>query len=219
MARERRDFNRISGIKDPALVVIATEGEKTEQQYFEGVKTKCIENASKIKLEILPPRLKGNSAPKQVLEQLNQYKKKYGLNSHDELCMVIDRDKQSWSEAELSTIAQQCAQKQFLLALSNPAFEIWLLLHLKDINDYSPEEKTTLLENKSQSLKNELKTLLPCFNPNKLKIDQFWDFIPTAIERAQTLDVVPQDRWPNTLGTRIYLVMKKIIATVDLIIE
>ncbi len=31
MSRERRNFNRLSGIKDPSLIVIACEGEKTEQ--------------------------------------------------------------------------------------------------------------------------------------------------------------------------------------------
>lgn len=215
MARERRDFNRISGILDPSLIVIATEGEKTEQQYFAALKNKCGEFASKIQIEILPPRLAGNSSPKQVLEQLNQYKKEYGLNSHDELCMVIDRDKQSWTEAELATVAQQCAQKQFLLALSNPAFEFWLILHLKDLNAYSEEEKAELLKNKNQYLKKELKVLLTSFNPSKLDFDDFWHHINLAIQRADALDTLPQDRWPNELGSRVYLLVRKIMLTID----
>ncbi len=214
MARERRDFNRISGIRDPSLIVIATEGEKTEQQYFAGLKQTCT-NSSKIQLEILPPRLAGNSSPKHVLDQLSQYKNEYGLNKYDELCMVIDRDKQSWTEAELSTVAQKCAQKQFLLALSNPAFEFWLLLHIKDIDTYTDEEKIQLLENKNQYLKKEIKALLAGFNPSNLKFDQFWQHIPLAIQRAEALDTLPQDRWPNELGSRVYLLMKKIMLAID----
>ncbi len=34
MPRERREFDRRSGVKDPSLIVIACEGEKTEQQYI-----------------------------------------------------------------------------------------------------------------------------------------------------------------------------------------
>lgn len=41
MGRERSHFSRISGVKDPSLIVIATEGQKDEQQYFEAVRTKC----------------------------------------------------------------------------------------------------------------------------------------------------------------------------------
>jgi len=215
MARERRDFNRITGIRDPSLIVIATEGEKTEQQYFEGLKQKCADNSSKIKLEILEPRIQGNSSPKYVLEQLNEYKKAYGLNVNDELCMLIDRDKQSWTEAELSTVAKQCAQKQYLLALSNPAFELWLLLHLKDLDTYSVEDKVKLLENKNKHLKKELRNLLGEFNPSNLKFDDFWNDTHLAIQRAERLDTVPQDRWPNELGSRVYLLIKKVILTIE----
>lgn len=215
MPREKRDYVRISGIRDPSLIVIATEGEKTEQQYFAGVQSKCKEAASKIKLKILEPRDNGKSAPKYVLEQLSQYKKEYGLNSHDELCMVIDRDKQSWTEAELATVAQQCAQKQYLLALSNPAFEIWLIMHLKDINTYSDTEKVRLLENKDQYLKKELRTLLGEFNPSKLDFEDFWSHMSIAIQQAKILDTVQQDRWPNELGSRVYLLMKKIMLTIE----
>mgnify|MGYP000105363132 CR=1 FL=1 len=215
MARERRDFDRISGVKDPSLIVIATEGEKTEQQYFIDVQNQCINNASKIKLEILQARPLGHSSPKHVLAQLNQYKKNYGLNANDELCMVIDRDQQSWTAAELSKVAQQCAQKQYLLALSNPAFELWLILHLKDLDSYSADEKIKLLANKDQYLKKELKTLLTGFNPSKLDINDFWNTINLAIQRAEILDTEPLERWPNALGSRVYLVMKKIMLTIQ----
>jgi len=217
MARERRDFNRISGIRDPSLIVIATEGEKTERQYFEGLQNKCEEAASRIKFKILDPseRGAGKSAAKYVLGQLDQYKKEFNLKPYDELCMVIDRDKQSLKEPELSKIAKQCDQKKYLLALSNPAFELWLILHLKGLNSYSATEKVKLLENKDKYLKKELKQLLLGFNPSKLNFDDFWGYIHLAIERAEALDTLPQDRWPNELGSRVYVLMKKIMLTIE----
>ncbi len=48
MVRERRDFNRLSGIRDPSLIVIATEGEQTEQQLFCRTKGKCVNNSSRV---------------------------------------------------------------------------------------------------------------------------------------------------------------------------
>lgn len=224
MGRERRSFHRISGIKNPSLIVIATEGEKTEQQYFSAVGVKCEAISSRLKIEVIPPdeheRVPGDSAPKHVLAQLSGYKKKYGLNAHDDLCMVIDRDAQSWTEAELSFVAAECTKKQFLLALSNPCFELWLLVHLININEYSDDEKSQLLENKRKAgrknyLKAEVKRLVPEFNPSNLDIEHFWEHTNLAIERAEALDIAPLDRWPNSLGSRVYLLMKKIIAAMN----
>jgi hypothetical protein len=75
MPRQRRDFTRISGIKDPSLIVIASEGAATELQYFAALKSVCESVSSKIHLKVLPPRKSEHSAPKFVLAQLNEYKK------------------------------------------------------------------------------------------------------------------------------------------------
>ena len=60
---------------------------------------------------------------------------------NDELCLVIDRDKQSWTEATISEVAQFCHAKQYILALSNPCFELWLLIHHYDVMLLSEDEK------------------------------------------------------------------------------
>lgn len=226
MGRERQAFNRISGIKDPSLIVIATEGRKTEQQYFEAVRTKCESLGSRLKVEVIPPdehdRDPTHSSPKHVLDQLSSYKKQYGLNSHDELCMAIDRDKQSWTEAELSWVAAECSKKQFLLALSNPCFEIWLLLHLVDISTFSDDQKRRLLENRREGsrdsyIKLELSRMLEKAVISDLDIEDYWENTSLAIERAEELDVAPSERWPNDLGSRIYLLMKKIMVSIQLV--
>lgn len=223
MGRERKGFNRISGVKDPSLIVIATEGQKDEQQYFEAVREKCESLGSRLKIEVIPPdghdRHPSHSSPRHVLEQLSSYKKTYGLNTHDELCMAIDRDKQSWTEAELSWVAAECAKKQFLLALSNPSFEIWLLLHRVDTTDYNEAQKISLLENRRVAsrgsyIKVELSNLLAKSVSADLDIEDYWDQTLLAIQRAEVLDVEPSERWPNNLGSRVYLLMKKVLESI-----
>ncbi|WP_321275953.1 RloB family protein [Thiomicrorhabdus indica] len=209
MPRVKRDFNRISGVRDPSLIVIAFEGEVTELRYFEGVKDKLDEIESKLKIEPLPAR-KNLSSPKHVLEQMNAYRKKYGIGKDDELCLVIDRDKQSWEESEIALVAQECAQKEYLLALSNPCFELWLLLHHQDVATQSEELKQRILENRSQFIKSHLSTVMGGFNTANMNIDRFWAQTELAIERARILDVDPSDRWPNGLATRVYLIMEKV---------
>ena len=138
MARERRDFIRPANKRDATLYIIATEGEKTEPKYFNALVSKEYFYNTKIHIEILTMDY-GNS-PRQVINRLNTFKKKYNLNKSDELWLVIDRDYQSWNESEISEIAQQCLQKGYFLGLSNPCFELWLLLHLEDISSYSKTE-------------------------------------------------------------------------------
>lgn len=223
MGRERKGFDRISGVKDPSLIVVATEGRDDEQKYFNAVRLKCHAIGSRLQLEVIPTnehdRDPSHSSPKYVLDQLSSYKKKYGLNTHDELCMAIDRDKQSWTEAELSWVAAECSRKQFLLALSNPCFEIWLLLHLVDIDDYSEEQKANLLDNfrdgRYPYIKRELARVLSKAVSADLDIDDYWDNTSLAISRAATLDIAPAERWPNNLGSRVYLLMDKIMTSLD----
>ncbi|AMO56184.1 hypothetical protein GZ77_05065 [Endozoicomonas montiporae] len=211
MPRERRSFKRITGVRDPSLIVIACEGAATEPVYFEGVESQCKAIGSRLKLKILPPR-KGNlSAPKHVLEQMDSYKKEFGLNTGDELCLVIDRDPQSWTEQAISDIARDCDSKQYLLALSNPAFDLWLLLHHVDVDDHPAEERATLFQNRNSALKNKLREKITGYRSSSPDIDDFWPYTELAIARAQALDTVPGTRWPNTLGTRVYLILQKIL--------
>ncbi|MEI7188393.1 RloB family protein [Dickeya dianthicola] len=211
MPRERRKFDRISGVKNPSLIVIACEGEKTEQQYFSSISERCNELGSRLQLKILEPRQEGYSAPKYVLDQMDKYRKDFGINKHDELCLVIDRDEQAWAEAAISEVAQHCHAKQYVLALSNPCFELWLLIHYCDISTIDDQEKNSILRNKNGFMKKKIREVIGEYNSSSINIDHFWDLTRTAIDRAKNLDINPSERWPNEIGSRVYIIMEKII--------
>ena len=210
MPRQRKSFDRISGIKEPSLIVVAAEGEAAEQRYFLGIVDKLEEQGTQLKLLVLPPREGGHSAPKHVLKQLSDYETNFGLGEDDDLCLVIDRDRQSWTEEQIAWVAQECANKQYLLALSNPCFELWLLLHHVDVNSLSEKQKQEIYENKNDHLKKEVSRVKGGYKSSRLKLEDFWDFTDIAIARAKALDTEPQYRWPNTVGTRVYLIIEKI---------
>ena len=218
MPRSRRDFDRISGVRDPSLIVIATEGELTEQSYFLSLKDKLdrldSEGSHRLKLEVLDAsvndetRQKGCSSPSAVLRQMDCYYKEFGLGQYDELCIVIDRDKQTWTEKELANVAKECASKGYFLALSNPSFEIWLLLHFESLTELSEEIKNQVVENKRGYLKQRLREF--GINASRLNLNDLWPNTQIAIQRARAMDIEPKDRWPNDIGTRVYLVVEKI---------
>lgn len=215
MTTRSRRFDRISGVRNPDLIVIACEGEVTEQRYFNQVVEQCGVLGSQLKIEVLPKREGHQSSPKAVLAQMDAYRKEYGIKPSDDLCLVIDRDKQSWGDDAMAEVAKACGQKGYLLAVSNPCFELWLILHYDDLSQRSIDEQATLLANKNNLLKQQIGKLSHGVLPPFLPVEVFVRLTQQAIEHAQRLDQSPHERWPNGLATRVYLIMQKIMNSIQ----
>ena len=207
----KRDFNRKrkSGFRDSRLLVIATEGEKTEKRYFENFVTPA---SSRVNIEIIP-NIDSQSSPLKVIRLLDEFRAKYRLKIDDELWLVIDVDR--WGEEKLSDVARLSSQKDYYLAVSNPCFEFWLLLHKVNIDQYSETRCQELLENRRVSsnrnqLQQELLNLCGEYNGANLRTEDFIPYIDNAILRAESLDNPSVGRWPSGLGSRVYLLAKSI---------
>jgi len=206
---------RISGILSPKLIIIASEGTNTERIYFEDMASPHYYRNPKVHVEVLE-RTDTASSPAHILSFLDSFKHKYrlSLDKDDELWLVIDRD--GWTLRELSSVASLCGQKCYFLALSNPCFEFWLLLHIKSYDDYSPVEQDSIAKNirirstKRTFLETQLLKLLGSYNKDNPDTSKFLPFIDAAISRARALDTNPNHRWPNNVGTRLYLLAQSI---------
>lgn len=215
MPRERREFRRPSFVRSvQRLFVIATEGVKTEVKYFEQFKSEAYYNNQSIFIEVLK-RLSTDSSPQFVIKQLNNFSKEFNLREDDELWMLIDRDRQSWSTHQIADVARLCIQKGYGFALSNPCFELWLLLHRKDINEYSQEEKEQLLLNRKVGYRTrielELISICGSYNKSNLDVEHYLPHVNSAIERAEGLVLNVNERWPNYLGSHVYKLVKKLL--------
>ena len=215
MMRIKRNFLRLESNRDAKLIVIATEGRQTEKIYFEGL-SNFLKNP-KVHVEIIE-KLDDNSSPDEVLRKLNEFNLEYNLDENDELWMVIDRDYQSWEPQMIKLVAQSCYQKKgFYLALSNPAFELWLILHFIDCSMLTHDEKEKLFENKKiakKSSKTYSKKLLSDtiggFSEASYDPSQFLANYNIAIKNAIKLDKQPRTRWPDCLATRVYKLVQSI---------
>lgn len=206
-----KSFKRIENVRSGKLFVIATEGKDTERIYFEALKNKI--QMSRIKLEILSSE-DNKSAPNKVYDRLTDYQNKYGIEDDDQLWIVIDKDR--WTEKMISDIACECHKKKsFNMGLSNPCFELWLLLHYKDLSECSPSEKKAIKENKkirgTPLLKRKMRSVLGSYSESSYDADSMLANVKEAIEHATRLDINKKQRWPQNIGTRVYKLVSNIL--------
>ena len=126
--RKRRPLDRtLNPVRDADLIVIASEDEYAVKQYF------AFFRSHRIQFIVLPTE-DGRGAPTHVLPRLDEFRLKHGIEVGDVLGLVTDCD--HWVGPNhihnLRHVLQQCRQKGIEVALSNPCFELWLLLHFAE---------------------------------------------------------------------------------------
>lgn len=213
MPREREEFFRESNTTErEKIFVLAFEGNLTEEKYFSEFKNSNKFNDELIYLHLLKRSSDDtNSAPNHVFSKLKkEAKDEFNFKKGDELWMIIDTDR--WKS--IPKIIEACNDSEnMFVAVSNPCFEFWLLLHIKDIQEYSEEELELLLKNKKTGNRNYVETkivgILGSYNKANLKTDDFLPHIDTAVLRAKNLDQ-PQEEYPTKLGSHIYKLIEKL---------
>ncbi len=177
------------------LFVLALEGTRTEPQYFEVVVSKSSHSAIKI--------FGGNrSDPKSLLKSMKRYLSNSPIGEFDEAWIVIDRD--NWTDAQISEIFRwTLSDSAYSLALSNPKFEFWLLLHFCDAVDC----KT------SQECDTQIRRYIPNYDKSIQRNLISLEGIKLAVSRAKTKDYPPCNDWPREPGnSTVYRLVEKIIS-------
>lgn len=219
MPREPIPLIRQGGFADAEkLYILSYEGTTSEKKYFEDFRHSELFNDSGL-IELISlkrPKDKG-SDPFSVKKLLQVAKKEYGFKPSDEFWLIFDRD--DWEtihKLNFDELVVECKKEEnFYLAMSNPCFEIWLVLHLKDIAEYTDDERRLIFENaKISNTKNHIDVVLSNLqgrgynkrpNPNI--------YIPLtsiAIERAKKLDYLAEE-YPKNLGSHLYKLIEILI--------
>lgn len=196
--RKRRPISREIGTpRDTGLIVIASEDRYAVRQYFEMFET------TRIQFHFLETT-DGKSAPQHVMARLDEYLEEYDIGEEDHLWFVGDTD--HWTDAghiaNLKSVVQQCKQKGIGVALSNPCFDLWLLLHFSDAPSSVPlkcDEIGELIRRSTGS-----------FNKRRVyDLDISNAAVLTAIDRAdairQTYEVIP-----SKLGTNVDQIVREL---------
>ena len=131
----------------------------------------------------------------------------------DQVCVIFDRDYRNL-EKSVGKIFELCDKHGIKVVISNPNFELWLLMHFPNIKQYAPE---MLLQNKKNlrhqlfedaSVNKKYLEILVSKNADgyskgsKLEFERFFPLIETAIEQAKIYCEEPR-KLVNELGTSV----------------
>lgn len=200
--RVRKSLVRKTGFRDGRMIIIATEGSVTEVAYFTQLNDDAILSSNKFQIKVIPPE-NNRSSPNHVLRSLTNFKKEYQIKADDELWMVIDRDR--WSVQMLSEIHRQCKQKGIGLCISNPCFELWLILHYQDLTIVPSELQSILLSNQKQHGQSYTKRYIADLmgNENLSDFTRLFPLINNAIGNAQLLRNFSHSNIIDNLGSDV----------------
>jgi hypothetical protein len=188
-------FQRKTGQREYRKVfVIAMEGGKTEPQYFNMLNSRT----AVVHIKLLKSSA---SAPAAVLKTIRGHIKDEGLKPSDEAWLVMDKDQ--WPDAELDLLVRWADEDtKYGLAVSNPKFEYWLLLHF--------EEGHGVVS--SVECSKRLKRHLPNYNKG-INQAKFPDAaVRQAVKRAKQRDNPMCPGWPSRPGqTTVYRLVERIL--------
>lgn len=196
MSNKRRTFTRPLGERRyKKLFVVSVEGSKTEPQYFA-----IFNEPESIILVKCLRRKSTNSSPNHVLKRMEGYLQKEGLRKTDEAWLVVDKD--NWTEDQLRKLLEwEKNNTNHGLALSNPHFEYWLLLHFEDGKG---------MTNAHECLGRLEKYL--CDYEKNIDAKKFTlERINQAITRAKQRDVHRSSNLPQIWSTGVYRLVEKIL--------
>ncbi len=170
------------------------EGQKTEPQYFAYFNNQN----SVIRINCL--RGGNDSSPNHVLKRMKDFLRIEGIKRTDEAWLIVDKDQ--WTDNQLYQL-HEWAQKaeNYNFALSNPKFELWLLLHFEDGDGVTSSQSCT------QRLKRHLPDYDKGFDIRKITNVKIND----AIKRAKQKDNPPCKDWPRAIGTTVYKLVENIL--------
>jgi hypothetical protein len=174
--RNRRPARRAPFLEPKPRILVVCEGEITEPQYLTGFKNAW--HNPRVDVEIHP---RHGVDPKTLVEEAKKRKQaadRAAENEEDEnlrydsVWAVFDRD----DHAHIPDAVQMARDNGIELAISNPSFELWLLLHFRE----SPGMKDR------KAVVNLLKKHVKHYDKS-VDFEQYRDGYDQAARRAQNL--------------------------------
>ncbi len=200
MPRKKRALDRDGGVvRDASLVIIASEDTHAVSQYFRRFRTR------RVAFKVLETQ-DCHSSPRDVIARLDVYRAEEATVDGDQFWVCIDSD--HWIQpnhiANLTEVLRECRQKNYGVAISNPCFELWLLLH------FGPFE-TSETSCRCESVEKQLRLIVGQYRKGNITaLPLTAETVQIAIDRALMLDSDSQVL-PTRPATRVYKLLEVLL--------
>jgi hypothetical protein len=130
----------------------------------------------------------------------------------DRLCIIADRDLHSFFETQYDTLASNCLAEGVDIFISNPCFELWLLLHYSNLQEY---DQIKLLANEKIGDRTQTELYLKeklggTYSKTRLQFDsRYKDHILTAIENSKHY-ATTIEKLKNHVGTNVGFLVEEL---------
>jgi hypothetical protein len=193
-------YRRRRPVRDPYdLVLIVCEGEKTEPEYFRGLRRAC--QLSSANVRIVPSHY-GNDPVSLVRFAIDKYREDKGLYSR--MYCVFDRNGHAGYQDALDLVANAPLGKtgKLFATTSIPCFEVWVLLHFH----YSTAAFTPVgAKSGCDRVIDAIKTHFPEYQKAFFEVfDRLHPNIDTAISNAQKLSTHNAATASTNPATRVH---------------
>jgi hypothetical protein len=174
-------------------ILIVCGADKTELAYFKGLRDQ--QRAANLSVAIIA---KGQISPDEVVRHAQR--KMAGEDYQDVWC-VVDVDRFEQDGKKITQALQLAEEAGIKLAVSNPCFELWLLLHRDSCTAHCADCAVA---------ERLLKRRLPSYDKTRLRFADFAAGVQTAVDRAEALD--PTGRKHNlNPSTGVWPLVKMIV--------
>lgn len=219
------------------IIFLSCEGSVTEEEYIEILSQIYDEVKERVQLisvaeDEIHTRPKnrtkeqnqvlGKSKPWQLVDRIDKFKEakestyEFSKYPEDEFWIVADIDDNLDNhKTKFENAIQDCERKGYRYAISNPFFEIWLLLYHDDVTEddkkYAvtethPYEATDYFRNrladKGAPLKDQKHLQMKHYSDKKVRL---------AVQRAKELTKGKNEKIPSGYGTYVYRIIDELL--------
>jgi hypothetical protein len=202
MPKKPRPLERTGeATRDATLIVVASEDTYAADHYFKRFRAK------RVQFKVLPT-LDGKSAPEYVLARLDEFRQGWDTEEGDTFWLCIDRDR--WHELPLMEVLRECLSRGYNIAISNPCFDLWILLHHEDLALQEPIKCNDLVARISAIIGSGYGK--KCCSSMKFTSEM----ISQAMERAKKLD--DEELLSTKPLTKVYKIIELLLSRDRLIV-
>ncbi|MGH3680536.1 MAG: RloB family protein [Natronosporangium sp.] len=170
-------------------VLIYCGGVRTEPDYFDGLRERFRRGSVTIKI-----RQEG-IAPVALVRAAAGYRER-SSSSFDDVWCVVDVDR-----FDLDIALAEAYRRNVRLAVSNPCFELWLLLHHADCRAFCRD---------CAEVERRLRKHVPGYDKAQLDFGHFAEGVGDAVKRARDLDRTGAEHRRNP-STSVWRLVERIV--------